>query len=140
MGTSIDVPGSALAGYVVADAERKSMQHEKNSGPEEHVYASGDSIDQGSIKIVADNTHRRLRPRHIQLIGIGGTIGTALYVAIGRSLTQGGPGSLFIAFTLWYVIYRHDHLATHVPFGSQSHELTLKSQEHFHRRRHGRCS
>jgi amino acid permease len=27
-----------------------------------------------------DNTHRQLKSRHIQLIGIGGTIGTALYV------------------------------------------------------------
>lgn len=27
-----------------------------------------------------DSTHRRLKSRHIQLIGIGGTIGTALYV------------------------------------------------------------
>lgn len=48
-----------------------------------------------------DGTHRKLKPRHIQLIGIGGTIGTALYVQIGRSLLDGGPGNLFIAFTLW---------------------------------------
>lgn len=27
-----------------------------------------------------DSTHRMLKSRHIQLIGIGGTIGTALYV------------------------------------------------------------
>jgi hypothetical protein len=27
-----------------------------------------------------DNTHRMLKSRHIQLIGIGGTIGTALFV------------------------------------------------------------
>lgn len=32
---------------------------------------------------------------------IGGTIGTALYVQIGRGLLQGGPASLFIAFTIW---------------------------------------
>lgn len=32
---------------------------------------------------------------------IGGTIGTALYVQIGRGLLNGGPGSLFIAFTMW---------------------------------------
>jgi amino acid transporter len=47
--------------------------------------------------------HRKLKSRHIQLIGIGGTIGTALYVQIGRGLMNGGPGSLFLAFTLWYV-------------------------------------
>lgn len=56
----------------------------------------------GSIREVNDQTHRKLKSRHIQLIGIGGTIGTALYVQIGRGLLNGGPGSLFLAFTLWY--------------------------------------
>jgi amino acid transporter len=55
----------------------------------------------GSIREVNDDTHRKLKSRHIQLIGIGGTIGTALYVQIGRGLLNGGPGSLFLAFTLW---------------------------------------
>lgn len=54
-----------------------------------------------SVKTVRDSTHRQLKPRHIQLIGIGGTIGTALYVQIGRGLMNGGPGSLFLAFSIW---------------------------------------
>lgn len=54
-----------------------------------------------SVKATHDSTHRKLKPRHIQLIGIGGTIGTALYVQIGRGLMNGGPGSLFLAFSLW---------------------------------------
>ncbi|TFK30177.1 general amino acid permease AGP2 [Coprinopsis marcescibilis] len=48
-----------------------------------------------------DQTHRNLKNRHIQLIGIGGTIGTALFVQIGSGLTKGGPASLFLAFTIW---------------------------------------
>ena len=59
-----------------------------------------ESVDLGK----ADGTHRRLKPRHIQLIGIGGTIGTMLYVQIGKGLIQGGPGSLFLAFTLWCTV------------------------------------
>ncbi|KAF3935837.1 hypothetical protein ABW19_dt0209770 [Dactylella cylindrospora] len=51
-----------------------------------------------------DNTHRRLKERHVQLIGIGGTIGTALFVAIGRGLAFGGPASLFLGFTLWSTV------------------------------------
>lgn len=54
-----------------------------------------------SVSGLADTTHRGLKPRHIQLIGIGGTIGTALYVQIGRGLLNGGPASLFLAFTIW---------------------------------------
>lgn len=58
------------------------------------------SIEEG-LKPVYDHTHRKLKPRHVQLIGIGGVIGTALYVQIGQPLAKGGPGSLFIAFTIW---------------------------------------
>lgn len=59
------------------------------------------SNDADSIQFGYDQTHRKLKPRHIQLIGIGGTIGTALFVQIGRGLLNGGPASLFMAFTIW---------------------------------------
>ncbi|KAF7178613.1 hypothetical protein CNMCM7691_007427 [Aspergillus felis] len=62
---------------------------------------SGESIGGASSKPTYDHTHRKLKPRHIQLIGIGGTIGTALYVQVGKSLMKGGPGSLFLAFSIW---------------------------------------
>ncbi|KAI7174527.1 hypothetical protein KC343_g13390 [Hortaea werneckii] len=42
-----------------------------------------------NISGVQDKTHRKLKPRHFRLIGIGGTIGTALYVQIGRGLLNG---------------------------------------------------
>lgn len=70
---------------------------EKNGGLDGHRRSSV-SV---SVKAVHDSTHRKLKPRHIQLIGIGGTIGTALYVQIGRGLMNGGPGSLFLAFSIW---------------------------------------
>lgn len=60
-----------------------------------------ESIDDGSLKLAVDYTRRKLKPRHINLIGIGGTIGTALYVQIGEGLRNGGPASLFLAFTIW---------------------------------------
>ncbi|KAK3070741.1 general amino acid permease agp2 [Teratosphaeriaceae sp. CCFEE 6253] len=66
-------------------------------------YDYSETERRGSVNISgeADGTHRKLKPRHIQLIGIGGTIGTALYVQIGRGLLNGGPASLFLAFTIW---------------------------------------
>lgn len=42
--------------------------------------------------------HRRLGPRQIQLVAIGGSIGTALFIAIGSALYRGGPASLLLAF------------------------------------------
>ncbi|KAJ5812408.1 hypothetical protein N7474_008709 [Penicillium riverlandense] len=46
------------------------------------------SIDGGSMNPTDDHTHRKLKPRHLQLIGIGGTIGTVLYVQIGSGLAE----------------------------------------------------
>jgi len=48
-----------------------------------------------------DDLKRRLTGRQMQMIAIGGSIGTALFVSIGSGLVQGGPGSLFIAFLIY---------------------------------------
>lgn len=56
------------------------------------------------LKGNADQLQRHLGNRQIQLIAVGGTIGTALFVSIGGGLMQGGPGSLFIAFTLYSIL------------------------------------
>ncbi|KDR73612.1 hypothetical protein GALMADRAFT_622147 [Galerina marginata CBS 339.88] len=67
----------------------------------ESTRSEAQIVDDGRSLYSLDRTKRTLKNRHIQLIGIGGTIGTALFVQIGASLTKGGPGSLFIAFTVW---------------------------------------
>ncbi|KAG6016266.1 hypothetical protein E4U43_003983 [Claviceps pusilla] len=43
---------------------------------------------------------RKLKGRHLQMIAIGGSIGTGLFVASGKALHSGGPASLLIAFSL----------------------------------------
>jgi len=48
-----------------------------------------------------DDLKRRLSGRQIQMITIGGSIGTALFVSIGTGLVQGGPGSFFLAFIIY---------------------------------------
>ncbi|KAK5064913.1 hypothetical protein LTR84_000747 [Exophiala bonariae] len=42
----------------------------------------------------------KLQPRHLQMIAIGGSIGTGLFVGSGSALANGGPGSLIIAYGL----------------------------------------
>lgn len=97
---------------VKQDAPYDDIEHRRNSRRRSSVISAikdnygmvqeqNLSDDSSSIKRGHDYTHRMLRPRHIQLIGIGGTIGTALYVNIGTGVLNGGPGSLFIAFTIW---------------------------------------
>jgi len=43
---------------------------------------------------------RKLKGRHLQMIAIGGSIGTGLFVGSGGALNKGGPASLLIAFGL----------------------------------------
>lgn len=43
---------------------------------------------------------RSLKSRHLQMIAIGGAIGTGLFVGSGSSLATGGPAALVIAFSL----------------------------------------
>ncbi|KAL6869317.1 histidine permease [Amphichorda felina] len=51
-----------------------------------------------------ENAHsalaRKLKGRHLQMIAIGGSIGTGLFVASGKSLAAGGPASLLLAFSI----------------------------------------
>lgn len=43
---------------------------------------------------------RRLKSRHLQMIAIGGSIGTGLFVGTGRALALGGPASILMAYSL----------------------------------------
>ncbi|TFK44471.1 amino acid permease-domain-containing protein [Crucibulum laeve] len=50
--------------------------------------------------------HRGLSSRQVQMIAIGGTIGTGLFLGTGRSLAQGGPASMLICYSLvGFIVY-----------------------------------
>lgn len=66
------------------------------------AYDTSASSDVGAVIVEnVDDLKRSLSGRQIQMITIGGSIGTALFVSIGSGLVQGGPGSLLIAFTIY---------------------------------------
>lgn len=48
--------------------------------------------------IIADKLARKLSARQVQMIAIGGTIGTGLFLGTGKSLAKGGPASMLIAY------------------------------------------
>lgn len=50
--------------------------------------------------ILADKLNRQLTPRQVQMIAIGGTIGTGLFLGTGKSLATGGPGSMIISYII----------------------------------------
>ncbi|KAI5358878.1 putative amino acid permease/ SLC12A domain-containing protein [Septoria linicola] len=67
-----------------------------DDGPE--GYASGSGSSTGSIRI---GLKRDLGNRQLQLITMGGAIGTALFLSIGIGLAKGGPLSLLISWSLY---------------------------------------
>ncbi|KAK3191601.1 hypothetical protein K4F52_002416 [Lecanicillium sp. MT-2017a] len=48
----------------------------------------------------ATSTHRGLKSRHAQMIALGGSIGTGLFVGSGQGLKIGGPAFLLAGYTI----------------------------------------
>lgn len=65
-------------------------------------------------------TKRNIKSRHAQMIAIGGTIGTGLFVGSGQALAIGGPGFLLLAYCLvsllvYSVVTGVSEVATYLP-------------------------
>ncbi|KAI5783554.1 amino acid permease-domain-containing protein [Geopyxis carbonaria] len=66
-----------------------------------HAAAGGKvDLEQAALNVAESPLSRRLKGRHLQMIAIGGSIGTGLFVGSGKALATGGPASLLIAFAL----------------------------------------
>ncbi|KAG6022390.1 hypothetical protein E4U41_002273 [Claviceps citrina] len=48
----------------------------------------------------SDHLRRALSARQVQMIAIGGTIGTGLFLGTGKSLATGGPASLLVGYAV----------------------------------------
>lgn len=70
--------------------EEKVPRYEEAQESELEVVTNGN----GQLK-------RTLTSRQIQMVTVGGSIGTALFVTIGSGLIAGGPASLLIAFIIY---------------------------------------
>jgi amino acid transporter len=81
-----------------------SFQRDPNAHatPKGVVGADGRVFDvEGAVAATASSPlQRSLKGRHLQMIAIGGSIGTGLFVGSGSALANGGPASLIIAFML----------------------------------------
>lgn len=70
--------------------------------PKGTVGANGKVFDvEGAAAATADTgLQRKLKGRHLQMIAIGGSIGTGLFVGSGAVLANGGPASVLIAYAI----------------------------------------
>jgi amino acid transporter, AAT family len=82
--------------------------------------------------------HRGLSSRQVQMIAIGGTIGTGLFLGTGRSLAQGGPATMLICYSIvGFVVYITllllGEMATQYPVPGESSILPHWSRSIFER-------
>lgn len=59
----------------------------------------GEKSGPGGCDPLTDQNEGRLKSRHIQFIALGGTIGTGLFLGIGKAFTTAGPLSLLMGYT-----------------------------------------
>lgn len=74
------------------------------SDPEKHTTSTKAQDCVGDVSttpfVNADKLARRLSARQVQMIAIGGTIGTGLFLGTGESIATGGPASTLIAYAI----------------------------------------
>ena len=51
-----------------------------------------------------EKLHRGLKGRHLQMIAIGGSIGTGLFLAMGGTIKDAGPGGAMVAYMIMGVV------------------------------------
>lgn len=61
--------------------------------------------DRYKIKENADGTRRELSDRHVQMIAIGGTIGTGLFLGASTTIRKTGPSVVFIYIMLGFIFF-----------------------------------
>lgn len=81
-----------------------------------HIVSDNNSL----ISFDEEELHKGLKNRHIQLIALGGAIGTGLFVGSGFALYQTGPASLLLSYIIlsgvvWFVMNMLAEMATFLP-------------------------
>ncbi|KAK4681414.1 histidine permease [Podospora pseudoanserina] len=71
-----------------------------SSREEKERHIGGHYFDLHAANVNTANTQlsRELKGRHLQMIALGGTVGTGLFVVSGSTLTAGGPASMLLAY------------------------------------------
>lgn len=75
---------------------------DQEKGPFDHGDGSPASAERRNHEhlVVEDRLRRSLSARQVQMIAIGGTIGTGLFLGTGKALATGGPASLLICYSI----------------------------------------
>ena len=77
-------------------------------------------VQPGELEELSESTQRGLKSRHAQMIALGGTIGTGLFVGSGATLARGGPLFILICYSIlamlvMFVVTAITEIAAHLP-------------------------
>jgi amino acid transporter len=101
-----DIPGEVITTSFAKTKPKlcqRMIDSFKRAPPTENVAIEMNESKPGEIKDddvekEASGLHRTLKNRHLQMIAIGGSIGTGLFVGSGSALATGGPAALILDF------------------------------------------
>ncbi|KAH7152103.1 amino acid permease/ SLC12A domain-containing protein [Dactylonectria estremocensis] len=105
--------------------EEKRGSHQDITKPEQS-WATRNGLNLSSFTAHDDHgtgtveLERRMKPRHLNMIAIGGSIGAGFFVGSGGAFNTGGPGSVLIGFLImgvmmFNVVYALGELAVMYP-------------------------
>merc|ERR1711939_598913 len=94
------VAGDEIKGHSIDETGRKGSLHGRKASVAESIIAA-DLLDE-RYRI----TKRGLKSRHAQMIALGGTIGTGLFVGSGATLALGGPAFILASYVIMtFLVY-----------------------------------
>ena len=112
------IKDSEKGGSFSADPEKKySMSRDRRASSKGNIdsIVAADLLDDRF-----QQTQRGLKSRHAQMIALGGTIGTGLFVGSGQTLARGGPAFILtcyivITLSVYCVVTAITEVATYLP-------------------------
>ncbi|KAK4150245.1 general amino-acid permease [Chaetomidium leptoderma] len=78
----------------------RRTQPSGSAGMRDHQEERYYDIRSANTKTASTLLARELKGRHLQMIAISGSIGTGLFVASGKALSEGGPASVLLAYLI----------------------------------------
>ncbi|TGZ76477.1 arginine permease [Ascodesmis nigricans] len=105
-------PGNHDQTVLSSDKEKKEYSAPRHD--DAHSFASHD------LETNLPQLQRKLKSRHLQMIAIGGTIGTGLFIGSGGAIAKSGPAGALIAYifigsVVYSVMMSLGEMATYVP-------------------------
>jgi len=126
----IQKPKQSYFTRAVHSFKRREDNIRLNNLGQQIVDPEKETVDSVTVSHDTSRLNRKLKGRHMQMIAIGGAIGTGLFIGSGSALATGGPLGLLIGFgligiMLFCVIHALGELAVMFPISGTFHFLPL---------------